>query len=156
MADRSSSPNRRVIVGLDASGRSTVVADASDLPIVRPSSTVELQEVWRQDSVPARLDDGTDPRREGSLPAPPHGAVVRILTIEPFSGPSTEWVADLHYDDSLHIITLTSGLLDIVLEDGDVTLAPGDSIVLPASVHDLRNTSGEAATFVYTSFPLER
>ncbi|MCJ1674577.1 MULTISPECIES: hypothetical protein [unclassified Rathayibacter] len=152
----SDSTHRRVLVGLDDDGRSTVVGDAFDLPIVRPSAHVTLQEIWRQDSIPARLDDATDPRREGSLPAPPNGAVVRILTIAPFSGVSTEWAADLHFDDSLHIITMTTGLLDIVLEEGEVSLAPGDSIVLPASMHDLRNTSGAPATFVYTSFPLER
>ena len=35
-------------------------------------------------------------------------------------------------------------------------LAPGDTIVLPASVHDLRNRHDVGATFVYTSFPLSR
>jgi mannose-6-phosphate isomerase-like protein (cupin superfamily) len=51
---------------------------------------------------------------------------------------------------------LIVGRLDIVLEVGEVTLGPGDSVVLPASVHDLRNTTGEPATCVYTSFPLIR
>ena len=54
------------------------------------------------------------------------------------------------------IITLITGQLDIVLEVGQVTLRPGESIVLPASMHDLRNTSDVPATFVYTSFPLIR
>jgi mannose-6-phosphate isomerase-like protein (cupin superfamily) len=67
-----------------------------------------------------------------------------------------EWIPDLHFDDSVHVITLIVGRLDIVLEVGEVTLGPGDSVVLPASVHDLRNTTGEPATFVYTSFPLIR
>ena len=40
--------------------------------------------------------------------------------------------------------------------DGDVALGQGDTIVLPASVHDLRNRHAEDATFVYTSFPLSR
>jgi hypothetical protein len=39
---------------------------------------------------------------------------------------------------------------------GGVTLRPSDSAVLPASVHDLRNTTDQPATFVYTSFPLAR
>ena len=78
---------------------------------------------------------------------------MRILTVPPSP---VDWSVDLHFDDSMHVITLITGQLDIVLEVGQVTLRPGESIVLPASMHDLRNASDVPATFVYTSFPLRR
>ena len=155
MRDRANVTNRRVLVGLDAQGRSTVVSDAHDMAHAYPPTGVAIQEVWWQAEVPARLDD--DGARVGpiGLEAPSRGGVVRILTVPP-SASSRKWVPDLHFDDSMHVITLTTGQLDIVLEAGEVTLRPGDSIVLPASVHDLRNTTDDPATFVYTSFPLTR
>ena len=150
MAD---STNRRVLVGVDEAGRSTVVADAHDMALAHPPTGVSIQEVWWQAQVPARLDDVGARVGPIGLAAPPAGAVVRILTVPP-SG--SGWAPDLHYDDSMHVITLTEGHLDVVLEVGKVTLRAGDTIILPASVHDLHNTTDEPATFVYTSFPLVR
>jgi mannose-6-phosphate isomerase-like protein (cupin superfamily) len=155
VSDGTDGSNRRVLVGLDAQGRSTVRSDTYDMARTYPLTGVAIQEIWWQAEVPARLDD--DGARVGpiGLAPPPRGGVVRILTVPPSSG-GADWVPDLHFDDSMHVITLIVGRLDIVLEVGEVTLGPGDSVVLPASVHDLRNTTGEPATFVYTSFPLIR
>ena len=147
--------NRRIVVGLDAQGRSTVVSDAADMACAHPPTGVAIQEVWWQADVPARLHDEGARGGPIGLAAPPSGGVVRILTVPPSPG-GPDWVADLHFDDSMHVITLIAGQLDIVLEVGAVTLRPGDSIVLPASVHDLRNATDQPATFVYTSFPLVR
>jgi quercetin dioxygenase-like cupin family protein len=109
--------------------------------------------VWWQQQVPAGLHDAGDGDGVSGLAAPAGGGVVRILTVPPTSA---ERDVDLHYDDSMHVITMLAGQLDIVLEVGEVALEPGDTIVLPASVHDLRNRQDEPATFVYTSFPLAR
>jgi len=144
--------NRRVVAGLDAQGRSAVVADAADMALAHPPTGVQIQEVW-QAQVPAQLDDAG--ARDGAigLAAPPHGAVVRVLTVPPAPA---GWTLDLHSDDSMHVITMITGELDVILEVGEVTLRQGESIVLPASVHDLRNRFEDPATFVYTSFPLAR
>ena len=145
--------NRRVLVGMDAQGRSAVVADARDMALAHPPTGVTIQEIWWQARVPAQVDDAGARTGEIGLAAPSQGAVVRILTVPPSPA---DWKVDLHFDDSMHVITMIEGQLDVVLEVGDVTLRPGETIVLPASVHDLRNTSDVPATFVYTSFPLRR
>jgi quercetin dioxygenase-like cupin family protein len=145
------SSNRRVRVGLDDAGRSIVVADGHDLARAAPSAGVSIEEIWWQEAIPARTADvGARSGRIG-LAAPPGGAVVRILTVPPSPADS---VVDLHSDPSMHVITLTAGRLEVVLEVGTVTLDAGDTVVLPASVHDLHNPTDEPATFVYTSFPL--
>jgi hypothetical protein len=147
--------SRRIVVGLDAQGRSVVVSDATDMARAFPSTGVAIQEIWWQSEVPARVDDPGARVGPIGLPPPPRGGVVRILTVPPSRG-GADWVPDLHFDNLMHVITLLAGRLDIVLEVGEVTLRSGDSIVLPASVHDLRNTTDQPATFVYTSFPLVR
>lgn len=145
------SRDRRVVVGLDEQGRSTVVSDAHDMALAHPPTGVSIQEVWWQAQVPATLDDAGARGEVVGLAAPPDGGVVRILTVPP--SPAGHRL-DLHHDDSMHVITVVAGQLDVVLEVGEVTLRARDTVVLPASVHDLRNTLDEPATFVYTSFPL--
>jgi mannose-6-phosphate isomerase-like protein (cupin superfamily) len=147
--------NRRVLVGVDSQGRSTIASDEYDLARNEFPNGILMQEIWWQPHIPAVPDDSG--ARIGSIGiAPPDGgAVVRFLTVPPSSA-GDDWVPDLHFDDALHVITLTSGELDIILEVGKVTLRPGDSIILPGSVHDLRNSTEEPASFVYTSFPLAR
>ena len=148
--------NRRVIVGVDPKGRSTVISDEKDLARNEQPNGILLQEIWWQEQVPARADDDGVRVGEIGLAAPPGGAVIRILTVPPTRFTADEWVPNLHYDDLLHVITMTSGELGVVLEEGEVTLRAGDSVILPGSVHDLRNSTDEPASFVYTSFPLAR
>ena len=148
--------NRRVIVGVDPKGRSTVTADEKDLARNEQPNGILLQEIWWQEQVPARADDDGVRVGEIGLAAPPGGAVIRILTVPPTRFTADVWVPNLHYDDLLHVITMTSGELGVVLEEGEVTLRAGDSVILPGSVHDRRNSTDEPASFVYTSFPLAR
>jgi len=144
---------RRVIVGVDDNGSSTVVADGRDLPLTRLDNGIVLQELWQQRRVPARSDDQPEPGWTLGPDAPTDGAVVRILTVPAASGPA-QAEPDLHTDPSLHVMTMLDGELDVILQDGEVTLGVGDSIVLRGSLHDLRNARPRPATFVYTSFPL--
>jgi quercetin dioxygenase-like cupin family protein len=144
---------RRVIVGINEAAASTVEADRRDLPTTRLPNGIVLQELWQQRRIPARPDDRPQPSWTLGPDAPPQGAVVRILTVPPATGgPLPE--PDLHNDPSLHVITMLDGELTVVLEDGEVALGRGDSIVLPGSLHDLWNSRPRSATFVYTSFPL--
>jgi len=105
--------NRRVLVGVDAQGRSAVVADAHDMALAYPPTGVEIQEIWWQARVPAQVDDAGARTGRIGLAAPPSGAVVRMLTVPPSPA---DWSVDLHFDDSMHVITMITGQLDIVLE----------------------------------------
>lgn len=144
---------RRVIVGLNDSSASTIVADDRNLPSTRLPNGIVLQELWQQRSIPAKPNDRPDPEWTLGSAAPVEGAVVRILTVPAANGVEPAR-PDLHTDPSLHVITMLDGELEFILEDDAVTLGFGDSIVLRGSMHDLRNLQRRPATFVYTSFPL--
>jgi len=144
---------RRVIAGVNAAAASAVIADDRDLPRTELPNGIVLQELWQQRSIPAQPQDHPETGWTLGPEAPTEGVVVRILTVPTASGDGPV-PPDLHTDASLHVITMTDGELDIVLEDGEVTLGVGDSIVLRGSMHDLRNTGPRTATFVYTSVPL--
>lgn len=144
---------RRVMVGLNDTSASTVIADDRNLPFTRLPNGIVLQELWQQRSIPAGPNDRPEPEWTLGPAAPMEGAVVRILTVPAADG-GEPTIPDLHNDPSLHVITMLDGELKIVLEDGEVTLGFGDSIVLRGSMHDLQNLQSRPATFVYTSFPL--
>ncbi|MEU6443116.1 hypothetical protein [Streptomyces sp. NPDC047046] len=146
-------PARRVIVGVNSAGASTVVTDERTVPSTRLSNGILLQEVWQQRNIPAVRDDRPEPEGALGAAAPVDGAVVRILTVPAAEGDEPA-EPNLHTDPSLHVITMLSGELVVLLENGEVTLGVGDSVVLRDSMHDLRNLKPRPATFVYTSFPL--
>ena len=59
MSASSFDPNRRIVVGVTADGRSTVIADSSDIAEAEPSPGYRVQELWNQASLPAEVhDDG--------------------------------------------------------------------------------------------------
>ncbi|MFC9838438.1 hypothetical protein ACFVKB_32175 [Rhodococcus sp. NPDC127530] len=148
---------RRVVVGTDEDGRSAVVADDIATPsTVRPNGAA-LHELWRQKSFPAHVDDDGTSHTEMEVTAPGSGTVVRRYTLPPESAEAGAGAAQgLHTSDSLFVITVISGRVRIDLEVDGVDLEPGESIVLPGSMHDMQNTSNEPATLVYTAFHLQQ
>ena len=149
------SENRRLIVGTDRTGRSTIARDDHDLAQTQPLTGFSLQEIWSQESVPgSRADAGLRAGAIGIEP-PAAGALVRILTISAL-GPEDEWVPNLHGDNNRHVLTVVSGTVDLILEDNVTTMHTGDSVVMSGHIHDWRNTYGVPAVLVYTSFPLVR
>jgi alcohol dehydrogenase (NADP+) len=162
---------RRVIVGVDDHGRSTVVRDEPSAALVaRPSGAVSV-EIWRQEAVPARPgDDGT---RETFAPMPPpSGASFRLFSLPggtpaetpqdaervaaAFGGPDNVTVSEdgvlLHRTDSLYVITVVSGRAYLILGTGETLIGAGDSFVLPGAMHTFRNPFPEAAVMVTAVF----
>ena len=144
--------SRRIIVDLTDDGRSTVDADARDVAVLDPVAGFRVHEVWCQQAVPGRVDDHGARSDDAEITPPPGGALVRVLTIAPVA--LAEWVPNLHDDNDRHVLLLVSGTVELVLEDTEVTMTVGDSVVLSGHVHDWRNTSGEPAVLVYTTFTL--
>ncbi|OZD13068.1 hypothetical protein CH253_18575 [Rhodococcus sp. 06-156-3C] len=150
MNDRKTSAGvRRVILGDDASGRSAVLSDEHlGSRSVRPNGAV-IEEIWRQEVVPAEIGD--DGRRVGGvdLDLPPAGLSVRKFSIP---ADTTETDLVLNASDSVFVATVVAGTAHLVLETGEVELARGDCFVLPGSKHAWRNPHREVAEIVTTVF----
>jgi mannose-6-phosphate isomerase-like protein (cupin superfamily) len=147
---------RRVITGLDADGKSTVLYDGPpqsvflatkvkvgaleignvpEFPAAVPSGQAATADIWETDGLP--LADAADPM---ATPQP--------FTIEP---PGTglriryqSWGADLdsstnHATDTLDVNVIIRGEVALLLEEGrSVTLRAGDSVVIPGVAHGWR------------------
>jgi quercetin dioxygenase-like cupin family protein len=141
---------RRIVVGEDAAGRSAVRSDGPSPAVVEKPGTLRIEELWRQESLPATpSDDGTRAELVGVLP--PGGAVVRTYVLFP-----GHTVDPLHRTEALHVITVVAGALRVLLDDGTAELAAGDTLVLPGANHTLENAGEVPAELVYTGFPLQR
>jgi mannose-6-phosphate isomerase-like protein (cupin superfamily) len=164
---------RRVISALDGTGRSVIASDGvTATRVVRPNGAV-VEEIWRQERLPARADDDGVRGAEVQSAPPPHGAVVRLYTCPPDSemdmaayvaaaesiygagnagGPSG--IPGMHRTDSLDVVTVVVGEIHAVFEGGETMLRVGDSLVVPGTMHAWSNRSDRPATLVSTVFPL--
>jgi hypothetical protein len=152
---------RRVVTGLDDSGRSTFVADMpTPVRVATPGFTV--CDIWRVEGLPATVLDEDGTTGEVLLDPPRAGFVYRITTFPPDS----EWdaaaeyrasleamsgaeavdraasesdIAGLHQTDSVDIVTIISGELYAITETGETLLKPGDSLVQRGTVHTWSN-----------------
>jgi len=163
---------RRVIIGVDEQGRSTVVQDGhSDALVVRPSGAVSV-ELWRQDSLPSSLN--YDGRRPEFVGMPPNaGLSYRLLSVPAgtpaegvddlervtatFGGPENVLLADsgalLHRTNAFFLVTVMAGKVYVVLATGEVLIEAGDTFVLPSVLHTFRNPFDEAALMVTAVLP---
>lgn len=161
---------RRVISGLDAQGRSTIVSDEnSSARVAVPAWTVSS--LWQIDSLPASLND------EGKLGevklVPPMGSFIyRMATFPPDSEVSASTIREsmeamggedsiandsdimgLHAHDTLDIITLIEGELYAVLETTETLLRAGDTFIQCGTKHAWSNRTNKPATLVSINIP---
>jgi hypothetical protein len=160
-------PVRRVVTGLDAQGRSTVVSDeicpfSYAFPGVPDYGATDI---WRT-QVPA---DNSDPAEPCYTPYPvepaPGGLVFRISQFPPdelfvadfdvnaaFGDmPGTGHVTDsasfgngtMHITTTVDCAVIISGEIYAQLEEGEVKLSAGDTLVQRGTVHGWSNRSSE-------------
>lgn len=165
---------RRVIAGVDADGRSTIVTDEETATrIALPGFTVN--DVWRVDSLPAHVDEGDTLSGEVQLDPPANGFVVRLATFPPDSAVDPEQYSasidslhgeeanageeeamGMHSTDTVDVVTVVSGEIYAVLETGETLLRPGDTIINRGNKHAWSNRTDAPATVVATMFPAKR
>ncbi|GAA1917822.1 hypothetical protein GCM10009775_07930 [Microbacterium aoyamense] len=135
---------RVVVTGLDARGRSTVASDSvATQRFVSPVAT--LNTLWETETLP--ITALSDSAAEGDRYFPAPGAVKAFTVAFP---PDSTWAEDrtahgggdgFHSTASLDVFTLIEGTLICVLDDGEVVLEPGDTIVQRGTRHTWRNRS---------------
>jgi hypothetical protein len=165
---------RRVIAGVDADGRSTIVTDEDTATRIElPGFTVN--DVWRVDSLPAHVDEEDTLTGEVELDPPASGFVVRLATFPPDSAVDKEQYAasidslhgadanvedeeamGMHFTDTVDVVTVVSGEIYAVLESGETLLRTGDTIINRGNKHAWSNRTDVPATVVATMFPATR
>jgi mannose-6-phosphate isomerase-like protein (cupin superfamily) len=158
---------RRVLTGLDESGKSTIVSDGfTPARLVTPGNT--KCDIWRMDGLPGGMQD-SDGLSIGVLTSPAEGGLVyRISTVPPDS----EWdmslgyrdangplpgtikpagaggIPGMHFTETVDIVTVLSGEIYVVLETTETLLRPGDTLVQRGTIHAWSNRTDKPAMMV--------
>jgi hypothetical protein len=161
------------VVGQGREGKSTVVSDGdpptifrfgapddphaatadriSTIPDTAAPGVSIVAEVWMTDEPPsaataARAEDPTAGGVAWNVECPPTGTRSRFV----------QWGADvfapMHRTDTLDYDVVLSGSVDLLLEDGsEVTMGPGDVVVIPGIVHAWRAGPSGCTMLVFMS-----
>ena len=153
---------RRVVTGIDGSGRSTVVSDGPTEAVVPRPDGSQVMDIWRMPLVPPTTSDG-DGLDSGVVAPDLGGLVYRLCWVAPnddmdpaayacsmarvygdraVSGGAAMLVGG-HATETVDVVTAISGEVIAVFENDEVVLRPGDSLVQRGTVHAWRNRTGQ-------------
>ena len=122
---------QHTITGLGPDGRSTVL-EQRDLSS-SPSDSVIIERIWSTASLPPELPQSIDAHGQASTVEVPAVGSRWIVVKWP---PGAD--AYFHRTDTLDYDVVLSGQVTLLLEDGDVVLEAGDSVVIPGVRHGWR------------------
>jgi quercetin dioxygenase-like cupin family protein len=129
--------HRRVVTGTSDAGKSRVVSDGRvplGAQLANPAVGNTSDDLWVLPHLPAPLADQRDPVAEYTRqPWPASGGVIaRMFTWAPgFTFP-------MHRSDTIDIVFILSGRVEMQLDEGKVVLGPGDSLVQHGTTHGWR------------------
>jgi len=167
---------RRVVTGHDENGKAVVITDGDVTNIVRPGHRpgVAIQNVWVIDSSPAEVfgPEETTDQTIGLLP-PKNGSVFRIIDFPPEKG----WIEDLdkdaakeawasigaehvgvednpahplmHRTETVDYTVCLEGEIYMVLDDSEVLIKKGDTVVQRGTNHAWSNRSDSVCTVMF-------
>lgn len=132
-----------MVTGPAASGRSAAIIDE---PVAPGHPAV----IWHTPALPASNAGSADS-------APPYatellhsgGSLFMMVRMPP--GAEAFW----HATDTIDYITMISGAVTLILEEGEVTLRAGDVCVDRGVVHSWRNSGTETAVYTCVVLPAE-
>ena len=134
---------RRVVTGLDASGRAVVKIDevAKNLVSSRPGATAGV--VWTTEGFPVDNTGKEDAGQRKTGTTLDNGTVFRILELAPGVSPRN------HRTDSIDYAIIMSGEVDMELDDTKVHLKAGDVLVRRGTIHNWVNRGTEPCVIAF-------
>jgi quercetin dioxygenase-like cupin family protein len=136
--------NRRVVTGLDESGKSGIVIDG---PIPRYNS-VSAAFVWRTDGHPADNSGNQDTAVPYEVDLLHTGGSNFAICEFP-----AHTDAYMHATDTIDYLVILSGQVTLVLEESEAALGPGDFIVDRGVLHGWRNDHDERCVAAVVNLP---
>ena len=134
-ASPAGAPPRRVVTGLDVSGRSCILFDDAAKNVI-----------WDVTEIPAD-NQGTANQGGGAFRFPNSGVQFAFNDIPPGGG------APMHATDTIDFIVVISGSITLVTETGETLLRAGDVLVDRGIVHAWRNDGTEACRLLSVMCP---
>lgn len=149
--------HRRVVTGRTPNGRSTVVSDGL-APVTMQSDAFSLVETWRIAGLPTDFGPPETVDGPAALDPAPGQVLLRFCHFYPESA-GTDWEAALgaiggeetydpeaerpgvHETDTLDHIVVMSGQIHLLLDEAEVVLNPGDTLVQRGTSHSWSNRS---------------
>jgi quercetin dioxygenase-like cupin family protein len=135
-------PSRRIITGHSSSKQARVMRDET-CPNVRTRHLSSSTTIWSTPSVPAPIDiDGAGPDRgaEGiASGVPANGTRFMIMDLQAGAD------GKMHRTDTLDYVICLEGEIEMRLDEGTVTLKPGDALVQQATNHAWANRTDRHA-----------
>lgn len=146
---------RRIVIGLDKTGKSTIVSDGPS-----PNTVFDrVTEIWKTSSVPTHLTDDTDGALGKVEMNPPEGGTIfRYIELPP-AAPDDEQESErealadvavdtthhplMHRTRSLDYVVLLSGQAALIVEDQEIAVNPFDVIVQRGANHAWVNRGSE-------------
>jgi len=164
---------RRVVTGHDAQGKAKVIMDSvADNILERPNRPgVALTNLWQLDTAPAVMETHEDPVTGPLILHPPEGgSVFRIVQFDPenpevlanLDGPSAfaEMGAGanivenarhpfMHRTDSVDYAVILTGEIYMLMDEEDVLLRAGDTVIQQGTNHAWSNRGTEPCLIAF-------
>jgi hypothetical protein len=166
-------PIRRIVTGIDASGRSRIVEDApaSSIRTVAERPGYRAVNVWRTEETPVRIGaPDTTANHKGILP-PKNGTILRIIDFPPEPKDTQELKGMLHatfggiYNDAAHdksarhpgmhttqtvdYAIILEGEIWAVMDEGETLMRAGDVLIQRGTNHAWANRSARTARIAF-------
>jgi mannose-6-phosphate isomerase-like protein (cupin superfamily) len=137
---------RLVVSGLGSDGRTTIESD-SYAPSRTTSAGTHITTLWQSNALPADATAVPSATWPDSMIPPASGVKVVVVTVPP-DGERVGF--GMHRTDSLDVFTVVSGEVVVVMEDDEVVLNPGDTLVQRAHRHEISNRADYPAVVLIT------
>jgi quercetin dioxygenase-like cupin family protein len=151
--DQSGKILRRVVTGHAADMTAKVLMDGAALNAKYSPEGVVSTLIWSTDGAPASIPIGDDVEDMGARilgTAPPsNGSRFAVITIP--AGVSGR----MHRTNSLDYVVMIDGELDMLLDEGSVTIKAGDVLVQRGTNHNWCNVSDAPATAAFVLLDAE-
>jgi hypothetical protein len=162
---------RRVVTGHNAEGKSVVIFDGP--PSERERNASGIAQIWATDFSPVDNELPGDPAvRPVKLATPPGGSLFWICKMAPMSAAGSSAEAkrnaakalerfgaadaisassrpDMHATRTLDYAVVLAGEVTLILDGGEVTLKPFDTVVQRGTSHTWENRGAEPALIAF-------
>lgn len=151
---------RRVVTGYDEQGRSVFVSDGPP-PRTTEAGDLLMSELWHLPPGPWTPLSGGDPDVDRPDLEPPLGGIAwKLLRLPATGGAAGEGAGELEHDDrfddsrpgmhrtdTIDLVQILDGHIELELDDDKVALGPGDCVVQRGTWHRWRVLGDQPCTF---------